>query len=201
MVKSVQTQSGIPVAFLLTRSPKTPIVANWLIALTNDIRRVFQKDYHPDVVIMDMGIIEYNAVSLAFPNARIFYCAFHVLQAWNRHMSDANLGITGADERTKKTRRVQVRIQARMLTVHHHRSCVLQTSIDCTHRSRRRYERSCTRGTRSKLGGRLMDSKKLGAISLCGNNIWLGFTSRMGSTMTTRTTRMLKGMRMARVTV
>jgi transposase len=129
VVKSAQTQSGVPVAFLLTRSPRTTIVANWLIALRNELRQVFQKDYHPNVVIMDMGVVEYSAVSLVFPNARIFYCAFHVLQAWNRHMSDVNLGITGADEVTKKRTRKQVRILDRMFDTLS-RPCLLQTSID-----------------------------------------------------------------------
>lgn len=129
VVKSALTQSGVPVAFLLTRSPRTTIVANWLTALRNELRQVFQKDYHPNVVIMDMGIVEYSAVSLAFPEARIFYCAFHVLQAWNRHMSDVNLGITSADEVTKKKTRKEVRILDRMFDTLS-RPCLLQTFID-----------------------------------------------------------------------
>ncbi|KAF9939433.1 hypothetical protein BGZ65_010487 [Modicella reniformis] len=103
VVKSDQTQSGIPVAFLLTRSPKTDVVTMWLRALKDKLRSDFHKDYSPRVAVMDMGHVEFSAVKQVFPEARIFFCVFHVLQAWNRNFSDENLGLIGTDSNIKKS--------------------------------------------------------------------------------------------------
>ena len=112
MVKSDQTQTGIPVAFLLTRVSNSAVVGEWLLSLKKHLLRHYQRDYSPKVVVMDMGNVEFNAVSLAFPDAFIFYCVFHVLQAWNRKYSDENLGLLGADADTKKTARKAVSFQS-----------------------------------------------------------------------------------------
>lgn len=112
MVKCSITQSGIPVAFLLTRTPNATTVSNWLQKLKDFLLQKHNMDYNPRVVVMDMGFVEFNAVSEAFPAARIFYCAFHVLQAWNRKYTDENLGLLGLESEEKKKRKTMVSVSS-----------------------------------------------------------------------------------------
>ncbi|KAF9343886.1 hypothetical protein BGX34_006255, partial [Mortierella sp. NVP85] len=49
--------------------------------------------YAPDVVITDQENAEILAIRTAFPRARIYYCAWHVIRAWRHKMTNLNLGI------------------------------------------------------------------------------------------------------------
>ncbi|KAF9435022.1 hypothetical protein BGZ76_007020 [Entomortierella beljakovae] len=84
VVKSQRTQAGVPVAFLMMRKAKVSTITNWLKALKEHIRLNFNEGYSPSVAVMDMGGAEFKAARNAFPDAKIFYCPFHVLQTWQR---------------------------------------------------------------------------------------------------------------------
>lgn len=109
VAKSLKTQAGVPVAFLMIRKLDAEIIVGWLEALKQHIRSNFKKDYSPSVVVMDMGATEYNVIRKVFPEAKVFYCAFHVLQAWQRNIKDDNnLNLVGAISDVKKATRQRV---------------------------------------------------------------------------------------------
>ncbi|KAF9170637.1 hypothetical protein BGX21_008649, partial [Mortierella sp. AD011] len=115
-IYGLKTQAGVPVAFLMMRKLKASTIIDWLESLKEHIRNKFQKDYSPSVVVMDMGGTECSAVKIVFPEARIFYCAFHVLQAWQRKLKkDENLGLAGTDPETKQATKQKVQKELRAI--------------------------------------------------------------------------------------
>jgi len=97
------------VAFLLMRKTKVSTIVSWLNALKGHIRTNFQKEYSPSVVVMDMGGTEYNAIREAFPDAKIFYCTFHVLQAWQRKINlDEFFSLAGLSKEEKAATKKRV---------------------------------------------------------------------------------------------
>ncbi|KAF8981118.1 hypothetical protein BGZ46_003248 [Entomortierella lignicola] len=115
VAKSLKTQVEVPVAFLLMRKLAALTIVNWLEALKKHIRDKFKRDYSPTVIVLDMSAAEYDDVKRVFPNAKIFYCASHVLQAWQRKIKeDKDLNFAGANAETKQATRqlVQNELQA-----------------------------------------------------------------------------------------
>ncbi|KAI9247952.1 hypothetical protein BDA99DRAFT_564922 [Phascolomyces articulosus] len=52
-------------------------IQQWLIFLCDNCSFVIQQ------MTIDCSILEVNAIQSVYLNAMIYYCAFHVLQAWN----------------------------------------------------------------------------------------------------------------------
>lgn len=50
-------------------------------------------DFIPNAVITDQGNTEILAVKTAFPGVPIFYCAWHVLKAWEREVKKKVMGL------------------------------------------------------------------------------------------------------------
>jgi len=83
VVQNSITGTGIPVAFLLSRSKDGKTLANWLKALTNFLRTRSQTEtrYSPNVAIVDQGASERYAIQTVFPEAAVLLCCFHVYKA------------------------------------------------------------------------------------------------------------------------
>jgi len=65
--------------------------------------------YFPTVVITDQGPSEINAIRHAFDfKPRLFYCAWHVLQAWERNFTLKNLGSEDLKTAERKARKDRV---------------------------------------------------------------------------------------------
>ncbi|KAF8927491.1 hypothetical protein BGZ47_002132 [Haplosporangium gracile] len=68
--------------------------------------------YFPTVAITDQGQNEINAIQHAFDfKPRMFYCAWHVLQAWERNFTNVDLGMTVLSTAEKKARKDRIRKQ------------------------------------------------------------------------------------------
>lgn len=94
VVKNRETGFGVPVAFFLTKISQWNIIEGWLKQLKAKMDTLCTQKYEPTVVITDQGNTEINAIRGAFSyKVRIFYCAWHVLQAWERKFTNANLGM------------------------------------------------------------------------------------------------------------
>ncbi|KAF9120080.1 hypothetical protein BGX30_003384, partial [Mortierella sp. GBA39] len=64
------------------------------------------KPYFPTVVITDQGQNEIKAIQHAFEfKTRIFFCAWHVLQAWERNFTNKNICMTDLSNDEKKARK------------------------------------------------------------------------------------------------
>ncbi|KAF9287995.1 hypothetical protein BGZ68_000950 [Mortierella alpina] len=80
---------------------------------------IFQVNYAPELVITNQGNVEMPGIKIAFPNARIEYCAWHVVDTWRSKLEtngildvtpDTNQGETGdpyqeQQERPEETKR------------------------------------------------------------------------------------------------
>lgn len=65
--------------------------------------------YFPTAVITDQGTNEINAIQYAFDfKPRIFYCAWHILQAWERNFTKEKLGMDNISIAKKKERKDRV---------------------------------------------------------------------------------------------
>lgn len=65
--------------------------------------------YHPAVVITDQGQNKINAIQYTFDfKPRMIYYAWHVLQAWERNFTIANLGMTDLKTAERKARKDRV---------------------------------------------------------------------------------------------
>ena len=62
----------------------------------------FHIAYAPDVVVTDQGSVEIHAIHQAFPFAKIHFCAWHVLRAWERSFTYDLLGIEGSLTKEEK---------------------------------------------------------------------------------------------------
>ncbi|KAK3833092.1 MAG: hypothetical protein JOS17DRAFT_826905 [Linnemannia elongata] len=68
--------------------------------------------YHPAVVITDQGQNKINAIQYTFDfKPRMIYYAWHVLQAWERNFTIANLGMTDLKTAERKARKDRIRKQ------------------------------------------------------------------------------------------
>jgi hypothetical protein len=94
VTRQSQEGYGIPVAFCLSRSSKKMVLVDWIFRLMAHIKMHYRQEYSPNVVLMDQGIAEFDAITAAFPSAKVFYCYFHVLKA-----------VTGLIMRAKDDRR------------------------------------------------------------------------------------------------
>jgi len=90
---------------------KDYVIEGFLQALKARMDQDCQKVYCPAVVITDQGQTEINAIHRAFGfGVRIFYCSWHILQAWERKLkTDAVLGMQGLPIEEKKERRDKVK--------------------------------------------------------------------------------------------
>ena len=62
--------------------------------------------YFPTAVITDQGQNEINAIQHAFDfKPRTFYCAWYILQAWERNFTIENLGSRDLKTEERKARR------------------------------------------------------------------------------------------------
>ncbi|KAG9327209.1 hypothetical protein KVV02_002662 [Mortierella alpina] len=103
VVKSYGSGFGIPVAFLMTNSTDPAVFQSWFNGLKKKMWDNFRISYTPKVVVTDQGSVEILAIRSAFSPVRIYYCAWHVLRAWERKLTNALLGVEGtaftADDR------------------------------------------------------------------------------------------------------
>ncbi|KAF9996861.1 hypothetical protein BGZ80_007152 [Entomortierella chlamydospora] len=75
---------------------------------------ICEKEYQPTVVITDQGQTEINAIRDVFSyELRIFYCAWHVLQAWERNLTIKNLGMADLSKEEKERRKNMIREELR----------------------------------------------------------------------------------------
>ncbi|KAF9179471.1 hypothetical protein BGZ50_006890 [Haplosporangium sp. Z 11] len=82
VVKNRETGYGVPVAFFLTKSQQANVLEGWLRQLKIKMDSLCNREFRPTAVITDQGQNEINAIRAVYPNdVRIFYCAWHVLQA------------------------------------------------------------------------------------------------------------------------
>ncbi|KAG0236884.1 hypothetical protein BGW42_002382 [Actinomortierella wolfii] len=75
----------------LGMSTDNTILTGWLRALKAKMKEMFSTersdyDYKPNAVITDQGNTEILAIKRSFPGVPIFYCAWHVLKAWEREI-------------------------------------------------------------------------------------------------------------------
>ncbi|KAF9404210.1 hypothetical protein BGZ76_007047, partial [Entomortierella beljakovae] len=106
VVKNRETGFGVPCAFSLTKKATWDIIQGWLSQLKLRMDEICTHEYQPNVVITDQGQTEINVIRAAFSyNVRIFYCAWHVLQAWERSLTIKNLGMTNLSADEKKRRK------------------------------------------------------------------------------------------------
>ena len=109
VVKNKETGFGIPVAFLLTKTQKWELLKEWLCQLKAKMDQLCAEPYFPTAVITDQGTNEINAIQYAFDfKPRIFYCAWHILQAWERNFTKEKLGMDNISIAKKKERKDRV---------------------------------------------------------------------------------------------
>ncbi|KAI1296258.1 hypothetical protein EDD11_007450 [Mortierella claussenii] len=112
VVKNRDTGFGIRVAFLLTKIAQCQVLEGWLRALKAKMDELCVEKFEPAAVITDQGQTEINAIQAVWPlGLRIFYCAWHVLQAWERKLTPQNLGSSNLDAEIKEERKLRVRTQ------------------------------------------------------------------------------------------
>ncbi|KAF9992006.1 hypothetical protein BGZ79_003642 [Entomortierella chlamydospora] len=106
----LETGYGVPCAFFLTKKHTWEVLAGWLRQLKARMDDICEKEYQPTVVITDQGRMEINAIRAIFSyELRIFYCAWHVLQAWERNLTNKNLGMAHISNEEKKRRKDTIR--------------------------------------------------------------------------------------------
>ncbi|KAF9342244.1 hypothetical protein BGX26_007971, partial [Mortierella sp. AD094] len=106
VVKNRETGFGIPCAFFLTKSQQWNVLEGWLRRLKAKMDEICDKEFQPTVVITDQGQNEINAIRAVFSHElRIFYCAWHVLQAWERKFTLQNLGVAHLSVEQRKLRK------------------------------------------------------------------------------------------------
>ena len=109
VIKNRDTGTGVPAAFLMTHRSDPNILSNWLSSLRTKMNNL-GVDFKPTVVITDQGNVEISTIKRVFPTANIFYCAWHVLRAWERSCChNGKLGITQLPKEQKDTIRKNVR--------------------------------------------------------------------------------------------
>jgi hypothetical protein len=93
----------------LTKTQQWELVRDWLLQLKAKLDQQCTVPYFPAVVITDQGQNEINAIQYAFDFVpRMFYCAWHVLHAWERNLTNENLGMNGLSSNEKKDRKAKV---------------------------------------------------------------------------------------------
>lgn len=109
MVKNRETGLGVPVAFFLTKISRWNPIADWLKALKEEVDKRFKVNWVPNVVVTDQGDTEINAIRHIFPlHTKLFYCAWHVLQAWQRKLTVDNLNMKKLSVSARQKRREEV---------------------------------------------------------------------------------------------
>ena len=109
VVKNKDTGFGIPVAFFLTKIARSEVIEKWLRALKAKMDELCTTEFVPTAVITDQGQTEINAIRAIWPlNLNIFYCAWHVLQAWERKLTPQMLGSNNFTAAEKDSRKRQV---------------------------------------------------------------------------------------------
>ncbi|KAF9912189.1 hypothetical protein EC991_000600 [Linnemannia zychae] len=101
VVKNPATGLGIPVAFLLTDTQESSVLAGWLKGLRSKMAVLFSSpdqvySYTPDTIVTDQGNVEVLAIKNAFAgdNTRILFCAWHVHCAWESEVPSRICGIS-----------------------------------------------------------------------------------------------------------
>ncbi|KAG2207871.1 hypothetical protein INT45_009799 [Circinella minor] len=74
------TGVGQPIAYMFTNDQSAYPIGEWLRFLREMCGLTIEN------LTIDCSIPEVNAMHLIYPDANIHYCAFHVLQAWNRNL-------------------------------------------------------------------------------------------------------------------
>lgn len=84
LVRDRKSQTGIPIAFMVCNSESSYILTEWLTWLKTDCGLQASK------LMVDCSVAETEALKRAFPlpPMEIYYCAFHVGQAWERKMRE-----------------------------------------------------------------------------------------------------------------
>ncbi|CAO3572883.1 unnamed protein product [Mortierella alpina] len=82
VVLNGRTGASTPVAFLLSTRTHVSIFKDWFEQLRTRILSIFQVNYAPELVLTNQGNVEMPGIKIAFPNARIEYCAWHVVDTW-----------------------------------------------------------------------------------------------------------------------
>ncbi|KAF9558044.1 hypothetical protein EC968_007314 [Mortierella alpina] len=106
VILNERTGASTPVAFLLSTRTHVSIFKDWFEQLRTRILSIFQVNYAPELVLTNQGNVEMPGIKIAFPNARIEYCAWHVVDTWRSKLDtngildvvpDANQGETGSE--------------------------------------------------------------------------------------------------------
>ncbi|KAG0315007.1 hypothetical protein BGZ99_007747 [Dissophora globulifera] len=118
MYQAGETGFGIPCAFLLTKAVPLRTLEGWLVALKDKMRQLFNKEFHPAVVITDQGQTEINAIQVAWPlGTRIFYSAWHVLDAWEGKLTSNYLGSSNLLQAQNRERELKASIRRELRSI------------------------------------------------------------------------------------
>lgn len=79
---------AVPVAFLYTLDSNNMALSAWVDALFKFLEQKTGITYEPNAVIMDQGAAEFRTIRAIFPQARIFFCDFHVLMSVGKGVLD-----------------------------------------------------------------------------------------------------------------
>lgn len=109
VVKNLETGFGIPVAFFLTKMATTKPIMEWLTKLKEKMESLYNNEFVPVAVVTDKGPVEPKAILQVWPlHVHIFYCSWHILQAWERRLTPTNLGSLALPDDSKNERKLQV---------------------------------------------------------------------------------------------
>ncbi|KAG0195507.1 hypothetical protein BGX28_001241, partial [Mortierella sp. GBA30] len=78
LVKDVRTQIGVPIGFMVCNSESTDILRTWLTWVKEECGLL------PSKFMVDCSVVETEALKQVFRSLEIYYCKFHVGQAWER---------------------------------------------------------------------------------------------------------------------
>ncbi|KAF9165602.1 hypothetical protein BGX20_000520 [Mortierella sp. AD010] len=108
------TGTGVPVAFFITCKLDPEDLSQWLYRLRKKIKSL-GTDCRPAVIVTDRSNAEIRAISKAFSSTQIFYCAWRVLQTWERIFSNDRLGISHLPKDKREGVRAKLRNDLRTI--------------------------------------------------------------------------------------
>ncbi|KAF9100382.1 hypothetical protein BGX27_000415, partial [Mortierella sp. AM989] len=118
VLKNTDTGFGIPVAFITTELATIDVLTKWLKALRKKMSQVFSDEdqeyvFTPQAVITDQGSTEIRSIKNTFPGVPVFYCAWHVLKAWEREIPKRLSGLESFSVLRRKEIRAEVKAELR----------------------------------------------------------------------------------------
>ncbi|GJJ78543.1 hypothetical protein EMPS_10902 [Entomortierella parvispora] len=82
LVRDRKTHSSVPIAFMICNSESIETLTSWLLWLKEDC------GMNPSKFMVDCSVVESEAIARVFRRMDIYYCSFHVGQAWERKLRE-----------------------------------------------------------------------------------------------------------------